>query len=150
MKTRVILEKDVPNLGMAGDVLEVAPGYARNYLLPRRFAVPATTRHLDRWNAQKEKRVRDNQEKLAAAQEQARKIEELVCAVSARAGEDGKLFGSVTTADVARALAEKGFSIDRRWIELREAVRTTGEFQASVRLHPQVRASLKIRVNAAA
>lgn len=132
---------------MAGDVKEVAPGYARNYLLPRRLAVPATERHLKVWSDQQEKLDQEKKEKLAAAQEQAKKIQDVVCTLHARAGKDGKLFGSVTTAEVSRYFAEQGFSVDRRWIELRDPIRTTGEFSGSVRLHPQVRASFKIKVN---
>jgi large subunit ribosomal protein L9 len=145
-KSRIILQKDIPNLGVAGDVKDVAAGYARNYLLPRRMAVPATARHLEAWDKQKVKVDADRKEKLAAAQEEAKRIQEVVCTLTARAGKDGKLFGSVTTTDISRYFQEKGYGIDRRWVELREPIRTTGEFSATVRLHPQVRATFKIQV----
>lgn len=147
-KTKIILQKDIPNLGVSGDVKEVSPGYARNYLLPRRLAVVATARHLKAWDQKKEKVEEERQQKLAAAQEQAKKIQEVVCTLTARAGKDGKLFGSITTADVAESFVKQGLTLDRRWIELREPIRTTGEFTGTVRLHPQVRASFKIQVNA--
>jgi large subunit ribosomal protein L9 len=149
-KTKIILKKDIPNLGVAGDVKDVAPGYARNYLLPRRLAVTATERSLQAWEKQKEKFDQEKKDKLSAAQEQAKKIQDVVCTLAARAGKDGKLFGSVTPADVSRLLQEKGISVDRRWIELREQIRTIGEFTGMVRLHPQVRASFKIQVQATA
>lgn len=146
-KIKVILEQDVPNLGVAGDAKDVNPGYARNYLLPRRLAAPATPRVQARWDAKKEVLTQERAVKLAASQEQGKKIQEVVVGLTVRAGQDGKLFGSVTTADVADALSKKGFAVDRRWIELRETIRTTGEFSAAVRLHPQVRVSFKIQVN---
>ncbi len=150
MKTKIILKKDIPNLGVTGDIKEVAPGYARNYLLPRRLAVPATPKNLSVWEEQKAKLEQERQDKLATAQEQAAKIREVSCTLQVRAGKDGKLFGSVTPADLARLLEEQGFSVDRRWIEIREPIRTTGDFSASVRLHPQVRAAFKISVKSTA
>src|SRR5688572_27864590 len=108
-KTKIILQQDIPNLGVTGDVMDVSPGYARNYLLPRRMATVATARTLAKWDDQKKQLVKENQGKLAAAQEQSKKITDLVIGIQARAGEDGKLFGSVTTAEGARVLAEKGF-----------------------------------------
>lgn len=147
-KTKIILEQDIPNLGVAGDVREVAHGYARNYLLPRRLAVPASPRALKKGEERREKLEQERKLKLAAAQDEAKKIQETVCSITVRAGKDGKLFGSITTTDVAAALAQKGLPVDRRWIELRETIRATGEFTGAVRLHPQVRAVFKIQVNA--
>ncbi|MGQ0645764.1 MAG: 50S ribosomal protein L9 [Elusimicrobiota bacterium] len=146
MKTKIILQKDVANLGVAGDAAEVAPGYARNYLLPRGFAVPASARHAAKWDARRQELAEENRKKLAAAQEQAKKIQQIVCTISGRAGEDGKLFGSVTTAQAAKSLADQGFPLDRRSIEFREVIKTTGEYTALARLHPQVRASFKVKV----
>lgn len=146
-KVKIILEQDVPNLGVAGDAKDVNPGYARNYLLPRRLAAPATERVLARWDAKKEQLAKERAEKLAAAQEAGKKLQEVVVGLTVRAGQDGKLFGSITSHDVAEALSKKGFSVDRRWIELRETIRTIGEFSGAVRLHPQVRVSFKIQVN---
>lgn len=146
MKTKVILQQDVPNLGVAGDAKEVAPGYARNYLIPRKLAVPSTTRARQFWDAQKEKLEGERKSKLAAAQERAKSIQDTVVTMAVRAGQDGKLFGSVTSTDVARLFESKGISVDRRWVELRDQIRTTGEFQGAVRFHPQVRATFKIQV----
>jgi large subunit ribosomal protein L9 len=149
MKTKIILQKDIPNLGVAGDVKDVAPGYARNYLLPRKLAVPASPRARSIWDAKKLEVDEERKTKLAAAQERGRQLQDVVITITARAGQDGKLFGSVTTGDVAQALAGKGVVIDRRWVEIREPIRTTGEFTGAVRLHPQVRAAFKIQVQPA-
>jgi large subunit ribosomal protein L9 len=149
MKTKIILQKDIPNLGVAGDVKEVSPGYARNYLIPRRLAVPASERARLLWDAKKDQVDAERKEKLAAAQEQAKGIQDVTIGITARAGQDGKLFGSVSTAEVADAFAKRGVTVDRRWVEIREVIRTTGEFQGAVRLHPQVRATFKIQVQAA-
>ena len=146
MKTKVILQKDIPNLGIAGDAKDVAPGYARNYLIPRKLAVPSTPRAREYWETQKEKVEAEWESKLVASQERAKQIQDVVLTLSSRAGQDGKLYGSITTGDVARAFAEKGVTLDRRWIELKDQIRTTGEFQGAVRLHPQVRATFKIQV----
>jgi large subunit ribosomal protein L9 len=150
MKTKIILEQDVPNLGVSGDVKEVAPGYARNYLFPRGLAVPSTPRTAAKWDAKKDELAKERTAKLAAAQEQGKKISDLTIGLAVRAGQDGKLFGSITSGDVADALAKKGLAIDRRWVELKDPIRTTGEFTGAVRLHPQVRVTFKIQVNAVA
>ncbi|HOW28458.1 MAG TPA: 50S ribosomal protein L9 [Elusimicrobiota bacterium] len=149
MKVKVILQKDIPNLGVSGELTEVSTGYARNYLLPHRMAVVASDRALAQWQSQKEKVEKEKEEKRLQAQEVAKKIEEITCTLTARAGEDGKLFGSVTTGEISKALAEKGFNIDRRWIEVKEPVKTTGSFLASVRLHSKVSATFKLVVQPA-
>jgi large subunit ribosomal protein L9 len=149
MKTKIILQEDIPNLGVAGDAKDVAPGYARNYLLPRKLAVPSSPRTRAVWDARKTQLNEERKTKLEAARERGRQLEEVVITVTARAGQDGKLYGSVTTAEVAKALSGKGVAIDRRWVELRESIRTTGDFTGTVRLHPQVRASFKIQVQPA-
>ena len=149
-KTKIILESDIPNLGVAGDVKEVARGYARNYLLPRRLAAPASARATTRWDAKKEQVAKERADKLEAAKEMGKRIQEVAVGLSARAGQDGKLFGSVTSGHIADALAKKGLPVDRRWVELKEPIRSTGEFTGAVRLHPQVRVTFKIQVNPAA
>lgn len=150
MKTKIILQQDVPNLGMIGETREVSPGYARNYLLPRKMAVPATPRQKRLWAERKEQLEKDQKDKLAAAQKQGKSLQEVTVNLVARAGKDGKLFGSITSSDVARALNDKGVVVDKRWVDLRDPIRTTGDFIGMVRLHPQVRASFKIVVQALA
>jgi large subunit ribosomal protein L9 len=146
-KTKIILEKDVPNLGVAGDAKEVNPGYARNYLMPRGLAVPSTERTVARWEAKKDEVAKERAEKLAAAQAIGKQLSEVTVGLTVRAGQDGKLFGAVTAAHVADALIKKGLDVDRRWVELKDPIRATGEFTGAVRLHPQVRVSFKIQVN---
>jgi large subunit ribosomal protein L9 len=150
MKTKIILEQDVPNLGVSGDAKEVSPGYARNYLFPRRLALPATPRTTAKWAEKKDQLAKERAEKLAAAQEAGKKIAEITVGLAVRAGQDGKLFGSITAGDVADALVKKGLNVDRRWVELKDPIRATGEFTGAVRLHPQVRVTFKIQVNAVA
>jgi large subunit ribosomal protein L9 len=147
-KTKIIIEKDIPNLGVAGDAKEVAPGYARNYLFPRHLAVPATPRTTAKWDAKKSQLVEERTKKLEAAREEGKKISEVVIGLTVRAGQDGKLFGSITSSDIADALAKRGLPVDRRWVELKDPIRAVGEFTGAVRLHPQVRVTFKIQVNA--
>ncbi len=118
-KRKLILRIDVPNLGVRGDIVEVKPGFSRNYLLPQGIAVPATTRTLKLRNDQVEKINQEKQDKLAAAQEMAKRIEGIPCVLSSQAGKDGKLFGSISTADISRYFKEKG-------IPLSEAIKELG------------------------
>src|SRR6266478_1344051 len=118
MNVQVILNEDVPNLGSTGDVVRVRPGYARNYLLPRKLAVEANPRNLRAFDHQKRLAMGKREALRAQAMTEKEKIELLHLIVAARAGEEGKLFGSVTNLDLERALHEQGFLIDRRRILL--------------------------------
>ena len=100
------------------------------------------------WEKNREKLDKDKSEKLEKARETAAKLKEIVIEISSLAGKDGKLFGSITSGDIAKYLIGKGFSVDRKWVELRESIRATGEYQGAVRLHPSVRAVFKIQVSA--
>ena len=142
----VILREDVPQLGHRGDLVKVKPGYARNYLIPRKLAMPATAgarkqvADMKAANARKDAREKSGAESLAA------QLGELTLTISAKAGEQDQLFGSVTTMDIAAALEAKGFNIDRRTIELEEPIKTIGEYSVPVRLHHQVAAAVKVNV----
>lgn len=142
----VILREDVPQLGQRGDLVKVKPGYARNYLIPRKLAMPATAgarkqvADMKAANARKDAREKSGAESLAA------QLGELTLTLSAKAGEQDQLFGSVTTMDIAAALEAKGFNIDRRTIELEEPIKTIGEYSVPVRLHHQVAAAVKVNV----
>jgi large subunit ribosomal protein L9 len=144
----VILREEVPHLGTTGDVVKVKPGYARNYLLPRGLAVVAdrrnvrTLEHLKRVNA--EKREREHR----AAETQAQRLTALRLTLKARAGEEGKLFGSVTNHDVEKALAAAGFEIDRRRIRLIEPIKSLGEHMVPVHLSAGVDAHVTVVVEA--
>lgn len=150
MNVQVILNEDVPNLGRPGDVVKVRAGYARNYLLPRGLAVEANPRNLRAFEHQKAIAMRKREALKDQAAALKEKLEELKLSVSARAGEEGKLFGSVTNIDLERALRERGFEIDRRRIILPEPIKQLGDYTVVVRLQPEVEANLKLSVAAAA
>ncbi|HET7265218.1 MAG TPA: 50S ribosomal protein L9 [bacterium] len=146
---KVILLKDVAALGHAGDVREVKDGHARNYLLPRGLAAPATDaslRALEQTKAAAGRREARLGEELHALKD---KLEALVVEVRARAGEDGKLFGSVTAQDVADAIQRQGIDVSKKQIELGEAIKNTGFYKVPVRLHPKATAKVEVNVIAA-
>lgn len=146
---KIILNEEVENLGLAGDVVKVADGYARNYLLPRGLAVMATERSVRQLEHQK-KVVADRQAKVVSGLDKEKQaIEALTVTVSAQAGEEGKLFGSVTTSELATALLKEGVTVDRKRILLTEPIRQVGEHEVEVKLHTQVIAKFKVNVVAA-
>ena len=144
----VILREDVPSLGATGDIVKVRPGYARNYLLPRGLAVVADRRNLQVLEHNKRvvavKRDRDRQQ----AQTLADQIGKVRLVIQERAGEEGKLFGSVTNQDVERALAKAGFAIDRRRIRLDEPLKALGEYTVPIHLAAGVDAQVTVVVEA--
>jgi large subunit ribosomal protein L9 len=146
---KVILSEEVDNLGQPGDLVKVADGYARNYLLPRGLAVVATPRNVKQLQHQK-KLVADRQALVIRGLEKVKRaIEEVSITITAQAGEEGKLFGSVTPVDLAAALAKEGIAVDRKKIVLEEPIRQVGEREVDVKLHPQVIAKFKVHVVAA-
>jgi large subunit ribosomal protein L9 len=149
MNVQVILNEDLPNLGRPGDVVKVRAGYARNYLLPRKLAVEANPRNLRAFEHQKRLALNKREALRTQAMSEKEKIEALHLTITARAGEEGKLFGSVTNLDLARALHERGFVIDRRRILLAEPIKQLGDYSVALRLQPEVDATLKFSVNAA-
>lgn len=142
----VILREDVPHLGTIGDVVKVRPGYARNYLLPRGLATVADKRNVRA--LEHERRIVDEKRRRAvtAAEQTAKQIGAARIVISARAGEEGKLFGSVTNIDIERALTEQGFSVERRRIRLDEPIKTLGEHKVGVTLSAGVAAELTVSV----
>ncbi|SRR5579875_1904736 len=146
MNLQVILNEDVANLGRTGDVVRVRAGYARNYLLPRKLAVMADARNLRAFENQKRIALARREARKNAAQKYKEQLEALVLTVSARAGEEGKLFGSVTNIDIERVLREKGFDVDRRKILLVEPIKQLGDYTIAVRLEPDIEANLKLTV----
>jgi len=150
MNVQVILNEDVPNLGRPGDVVKVRAGYARNYLLPRGLAVEANQRNLRAFEHQKNIAMLKREALKNQAVGLKEKLEALRLSVSARAGEEGKLFGSVTNIDLERALREQGFEVDRRRIMLPEPIKQLGDYTVTIRLQPEVEANLKLSVAAAA
>src|SRR6185436_8995224 len=142
----VILREHVDNLGRRGDLVKVADGYARNYLLPRKLALPATAgnkQHIERERAKFEIKELEEQK---AAQAVAERMASVEIEIARRVGETEALYGSVTSADVADALAAKGFELDRRKLQLAEPIKRLGEYQVPVKLHRDVTVNLKVRV----
>ena len=142
----VILKESVEGLGVPGDVLSVADGYARNYLLPMQLAVHATERN--RRHFEHQKRVIDHQESKnrEQAREIAARIAGVTCTLSRRAGENDRLFGSVTAMDIAEALHAEGFDLERRFFALEEPIRELGVFMVPVKLHTDVQIELRVVV----
>ena len=143
---KVILNQDVEGTGKAGDVREVAGGFARNYLLPRQLAQPARTRAVAQVQAQRDRQRRKLEAEVVAARALADRLSAQVVEIAARAGDTGKLYGAVVNIDVAETLeAQLGLQLDRRKIEF-EPAHELGEYEAVVRLHPEVEARVKVRV----
>ncbi|MGH9651126.1 MAG: 50S ribosomal protein L9 [Terriglobales bacterium] len=142
----VILKEDVPKLGSRGDVVKVAEGYGRNYLLPRKLALEATKANRAVIEQMKAAALRLSVRDKADAEALAQQMKELTLTFHRKVGEQEHLFGSVTSGDVAEALEAKGFTVDRRKVRLDEPIKSLGEFNVSVRLHKEVTASFKVAV----
>ncbi|MEX2154876.1 MAG: 50S ribosomal protein L9 [Gemmatimonadaceae bacterium] len=142
----VILRQAVENLGKPGDVVKVSNGYARNFLLPRGVAFEATPGNLKRIEQEKGRLEAAENERRNAAQGLAERLEQVSLTFSARVGDEGKLFGSVTTSDIAAQLESQGFAIEKRQIDLHEPLRTLGVFRVPVRLHADVKPEIKVWV----
>ena len=142
----IILREHVEHLGERGEIVKVADGYARNYLLPRKLALPATEAN-KHWIARERKisEAREGEERVAA-EALAERLVALDLQVSRKVGDNDTMYGSVTNSDIADLLKEKGFDIDRRKILLPDAIRTIGESHVPVKLHRDVTAQLKINV----
>ena len=146
MPVQLILRDDVPNLGKIGDVVRVKPGYARNYLLPRGLAVEANPKNLRVLEHQKRVIGAKAERDRKTAEAQATQVEGLELHVRARAGEEGRLFGSVTNLDVERLLAAKGVTVDRRRILLDEPIKQLGTYPVVVQIGREVRVTVQVIV----
>src|SRR5579871_3565554 len=142
----VILKEDVANLGHRGDVVKVADGYGRNFLLPRKLALQATAANKAVIDQMKAAAARRSATEKTQAEELVTKLEPVVLTFTRKSGESGHLFGSVTSADIASELATKGFEIDRRKIELKEPIKSVGERTVDIKLHKEVTAKVKVKV----
>ena len=146
MSKEVILMAEIKGLGAEGDVVRVAEGYARNFLLPRKLAAPVT----DATRRQLEKRRKERDAKTAverdAAQNLAKTIEQVSCTITVKTGEGGKLFGSVTANDVVSALKAQGVIVDKHQVDLPEPIRELGVFNVGIKLHPEIQAAAKVWV----
>ena len=143
---QVVLQSDVENLGTGGDVVSVRPGFARNYLIPRGFALPATKGNLARVEELKKQAVAAAKVALEAAQALKAKVEATSIKLARKVGEDSKMYGSVTVKDIEDAYKAEGIEIDRRKIELSEAIKALGLSDVKVKLHADVEATLRVEV----
>ena len=146
----VILKEDVVNLGQRGDVVKVADGYGRNFLLPRKLALQATDANKAVIETMKTAADRRSATEKVLAEELATRLEPLVLSFTRKSGEAGHLFGSVTSADIAAELAGQGFEVDRRKIVLGEPLKTVGDHTVAIKLHREVTAHIKVKVLAEA
>ncbi|MGI6148113.1 MAG: 50S ribosomal protein L9 [Firmicutes bacterium] len=144
---KVILQKDVKNLGKKGDVLEVAEGYGRNFLLPRGLAVEANAGNLRQIEQQKKAEAAKNTRELKQAQAVAEKLSGKGLTIRARVGGAGKLFGSITSQELADQLKEQlAVDIDKRKIDLKEPIKSLGSYSVTARIHPEVHVTFKVEV----
>ena len=146
MNVQLILREEVPNLGRIGDVVKVRAGFARNYLLPRKLAVEANPRNLREFEHQKRQAMLRRETSKGVSMALKARIEAIALVITARAGEEGKLFGSVTNLDIERELRQKGVDVERRKIHLTEPIKQLGEFTVMVKLDPEVEASIRLNV----
>jgi large subunit ribosomal protein L9 len=142
----VILRQAVENLGKPGDLVAVKAGYARNFLIPRGFALPATEGNKKRIEQQRARLEAAEGERRAAAQSVADKLEQVSLTFSARVGEEEKLFGSVTAADIAQQLQAQGFEIEKRQVDLHEPIKSLGVYRVPVKLHADVKPEVRVWV----
>lgn len=143
---QLILVKDVEDLGRAGEIVEVKPGFARNYLVPQGIAYPATPANMKRLEHERRKLVEAAEHALKSAAAFGEKLQGVAVNFKARAGEEGKLFGSVTSGDIAESLAEQGIEIDRHLIRLDEPIKQLGVYKVPVRLHAEVKPEITVWV----
>ncbi len=143
---KIILKEDVKNLGRMGDIVNVAEGYARNFLIPRKLAVEANTKSIKALEHEK-KIIQEKAKKIKNAdQELSDRISSMTLTIRAKAGEEDKLFGSITTMDIAEALKNEDINIDRKKIALDEPIKRLGSYTVSVRIRPEIAAQLNIQV----
>lgn len=144
---KVILLQDVKSLGKIGDVVKVSDGYARNMLFPKQMAMEATDKNMKELEKKKLKIAKEQAESLGQAQIQAERLGQITVTIKSKAGEGGKLFGSITSKDIADAVKEEhGIDIDKRKIQLDSPIKNSGETTVEIKLYPEVTASLKVVV----
>ena len=146
MAIEIILKEHVEHLGERGQIVKVAPGYARNYLFPRKLALAVTAENKRQVERERAKAEAREQDEIKEAQALARTIEAAEVAIARRVGENDTLYGSVTAADIADALAARDLNIDRRKITLVDPLRTLGEHEVPVKLHREVTANIKVKI----
>jgi len=142
----VILREEIESLGRRGDVVKVAAGYARNFLLPKRMAVAATESNKKIVEQEKQAHLRREAKEIGDASDLAKLMSSVVLTIAQKAGENDQLFGSVTAQDIATLLEKQGYAIDRRKVHLEEPIKTLGDFKVAVRLHRDVTVEIPVHV----
>ncbi|MDR2066904.1 MAG: 50S ribosomal protein L9 [Endomicrobium sp.] len=143
---KVILRSDITNVGRQGEIKDVACGFARNYLVPENLAMEATDRNLKIWQRERVKLEKQREEIINSAKKIASKMETVEFTIKAKIGENGKIFGSVTTASLSKLFAEQGFNVNKKDILLSDNIKELGNYEINVRLHPEVVAKVKLVV----
>ena len=143
---KVILQEDIEKLGHRGDVVAVKPGYARNFLLPRKLAIEATTGNMKALERIRTALAKKTATELEAAQKQAALLNGVELRFTRKTGENDQMFGSVTSADIAEALTAQGYKIDKRQVQLREPIKTLGEYSETIKVFRDVTAQIKVQV----
>ena len=144
---KVLLKQDVAKIGKKGQILEVKEGFARNFLFPNKLAVEATSGTMKQHDQEKAAQDRRKAEEKQEAVDLAKKIEGVAVLLKHKAGEEGRLFGSITSAEVAEALKQKGFEVDKKKIHLDEPIRLVGDYTVKIKLHTEVTANLPVKVD---
>ncbi len=144
---KVILQQEVKKLGKQGDILEVSEGYARNFLLPKKLAIPATNANINAINQQKASEAHKTQKMLDEAKVMASQLSKVEVTIPVKAGEGGKIFGSVTAKDIADALnAQHGVEVDKRKIELKDAIKSLGTITVAIKIHAEVSSQIQVHI----
>lgn len=144
---KIILQQNVKKLGNKGDVIEVSEGYARNFLLPKKYAVEATSTNLNSVNLKKKSEERKQQQIVDEAKLMAAQLAKIEVTLAVKIGEGGKLFGSVTSKDIADMLkSTHSIDLDRRKIELKESIKGVGDYEALIRVHPEITSKIKVHI----
>lgn len=144
---KIILLKDVKGLGVEGDLVDAKIGYARNFLLPKGVAIEATPGNMKKWKSEQAARAKTKEQQEAEALKLKEKIESIVINIEGKSGEGGRLFGSITSTDIADALKSQGkIDMDRRKIELKDNIKTLGTTEVNIRVYPEVVATLRVNV----
>ena len=143
---RIILLEDIENVGKKGEIVKVKDGFARNYLIPKGVAIKVTDSNIKMIEEKKKKLEKEREKEIKTVEELKNRIESLVLTIKKKAGEEDTLFGSVTSSDIEEALKAEGIEIDKKNIVLHEHIKKLGEYEVEVRIHPSVKALLKINV----
>lgn len=143
---KVILRSDITNVGRQGEIKDVSAGFARNYLVPQNLAMEATPQNMKIWERERVKLEKQREEIINNAKEVASKMEIVEFSTKVKVGENGKVFGSVTSANISKLFEEQGFDVNKRDILLSDTIKELGNYEISVRLHPEVVAKIKLSV----